>query len=45
MAVRRSDLYLPANNEHMIQKAPSLGADVITLDLEDAVPLAEKAKA
>ena len=45
MAVRRSDLYLPANNEHMIQKAPSLGADVITLDLEDSVPLAEKAKA
>lgn len=45
MAVRRSDLYLPANNEHMIQKAPSLGADVITLDLEDSVPLAEKAAA
>ena len=45
MAVRRSDLYLTANNEHMIQKAPSLGADVITLDLEDSVPLAEKAKA
>lgn len=45
MAVRRSDLYLPANNEHMIQKAPTLGADVITLDLEDSVPPAEKAKA
>lgn len=42
MAVRRSDLYLPANNEHMIQKSPSLGADVITLDLEDSVPPAEK---
>lgn len=45
MAVRRSDLYLPANNEHMILKAPSLGADVITLDLEDSVPSAEKAAA
>lgn len=42
MAVRRSDLYLPANNEHMILKAPSLGADVITLDMEDSVPLSEK---
>lgn len=45
MAVRRSDLYLPANNEHMILKAPSLGADVITLDMEDSVPPEEKAVA
>ena len=45
MAVRRTDLYLPANNEHMIEKAPTRGADVITLDLEDAVPLSEKAAA
>lgn len=45
MAVRRSDLYLPANNEHMILKAPTLGADVITLDMEDSVPPAEKAVA
>lgn len=45
MAVRRSDLYLPANNEHMIQKSPTLGADCITLDLEDSVPPAEKAAA
>ncbi len=45
MAVRRSDLYLPANNEHMILKAPTLGADVITLDLEDSVPPAEKENA
>ena len=42
MAVRRSDLYLPANNEHMILKAPTLGADVITLDMEDSGPPAEK---
>lgn len=45
MAVRRSDLYLPANNEHMILKAPTFGADAITLDLEDSVPPAEKAAA
>lgn len=42
MAVRRSDLYLPANNEHMVLKSPKLGADVITLDMEDSVPPAEK---
>lgn len=45
MAVRRSDLYLPANNEHMIQKSVTFGADYITLDLEDSVPPAEKAAA
>ena len=42
MAVRRSDLYLPANNEHMVAKASLRGADVITLDMEDAVPASEK---
>ena len=45
MAVRRTDLYLPANSEKFILKAPTLGADVITLDMEDAVPPAEKATA
>ena len=42
MAVRRTDLYLPANSQKFILKAPTLGADVITLDMEDAVPPAEK---
>ncbi len=42
MVVRRTDLYLPANSEKFILKAPTLGADVITLDMEDAVPSAEK---
>ena len=37
MAVRRTDLYLQANSEKFILKAPTLGADVITLDMEDAV--------
>ncbi len=45
MAVMRSVFYVPGNNERFIQKAPSLPADIITLDLEDSVPPAEKAKA
>jgi len=43
--VRRSDLYLPSNNTHMIQKAATLGCDVISLDLEDSVAPAEKVAA
>lgn len=42
---RRSQLYVPGNNEKMIVKAASLGADSIILDLEDAVPAGEKARA
>ena len=34
---RRSVLYLPASNERAIEKARTLPADVIVLDLEDAV--------
>lgn len=34
---RRSALYLPATNERALEKARSLPADVIILDLEDAV--------
>lgn len=34
---RRSALYLPASNARAIEKARSLPADVIVLDLEDAV--------
>ncbi len=45
MPVMRSVFYVPGNNEKMITKAPSLPADIITLDLEDSVPPAEKAKA
>jgi len=45
MAVMRSVLYVPGNNEKMIGKAPGLGADIVTLDLEDSVPPAEKANA
>jgi len=35
-------LFTPGNNMRMIYKAGTLGADAIILDLEDAVPLAEK---
>jgi citrate lyase subunit beta / citryl-CoA lyase len=42
---RRSQLYVPANNPRMILKAAGLDADSVILDLEDAVPPAEKAAA
>jgi citrate lyase subunit beta/citryl-CoA lyase len=45
MTVMRSVFYIPGNNETFIQKAPVTPADIITLDLEDSVPPAEKAKA
>lgn len=44
MAVMRSVMYVPSNNEKMIAKAPGIAADILTLDLEDSVPPAEKAK-
>lgn len=43
--LRRSQLYVPGNNEKMIAKASAMDADSIVLDLEDAVPVGEKAKA
>jgi len=45
MAVMRSILYIPGNSEKMVSKAPTFPADIITLDLEDSVPPAEKPKA
>lgn len=42
MVVMRSVLSVPGNNMRMIEKAPTLLADAIMLDLEDAVPPAEK---
>lgn len=42
MAIMRSIMYIPGNNPKMIDKAPSIPADIITLDLEDSVPPAEK---
>jgi citrate lyase subunit beta/citryl-CoA lyase len=37
--------YVPGNNDKMIAKAPTTPADIITLDLEDSVPPAEKPRA
>ena len=37
MAVMRSVFYVPSNNEKMVSKAPTIGADILTLDLEDSV--------
>ncbi len=45
MAVMRSVFYVPGNNEKMVGKAPEFPADIITLDLEDSVPPAEKVRA
>lgn len=41
----RSYLFVPAHRESFVQKAPTRGADVVILDLEDSVPEAEKAAA
>ena len=43
--LRRSQLYVPGNNEKMIAKAATLNADSVILDLEDAVPASEKSGA
>lgn len=40
--LRRSELALPASNDNMFDKATSCGADLVFLDLEDAVPAAFK---
>jgi len=45
MKVMRSILYVPGNNEALIQKSPTYKPDIVTLDLEDAVPPAEKKNA
>jgi citrate lyase subunit beta/citryl-CoA lyase len=45
MPVMRSLFYVPANEERFIAKATSFNADVITFDMEDAVPMSEKDKA
>ena len=43
--LRRSELALPAANDHMFDKALACGADLVFLDLEDAVPTAHKESA
>jgi malyl-CoA/(S)-citramalyl-CoA lyase len=43
--LHRSELAVPATNERAMAKAPTLGADVVFLDLEDAVAPADKERA
>ena len=43
--LRRSQLFVPANDEKKVRKSVSLSADSVILDLEDAVPPAEKSNA
>jgi citrate lyase subunit beta/citryl-CoA lyase len=45
MTLFRTLLFVPANRENMLVKAQTLPADVIVIDLEDAVPPAEKESA
>jgi len=42
MRLRRSLLYVPGNMPGMLQNIPVFEADVVMIDLEDAVPLQEK---
>jgi citrate lyase subunit beta/citryl-CoA lyase len=43
--MRRSVLFVPANNQKMMEKARTLSADMVILDCEDSVPQREKVKA
>jgi citrate lyase subunit beta/citryl-CoA lyase len=45
MTLFRTLLFVPANRENMLVKAQTLAADIIVIDLEDAVPPAEKESA
>jgi citrate lyase subunit beta/citryl-CoA lyase len=45
MTALRSLLFAPANHARRVEKALTLGADAVILDLEDAVATAEKAEA
>jgi malyl-CoA/(S)-citramalyl-CoA lyase len=43
--LHRSELAVPGSNVRMLEKAPYLGADIVMLDLEDAVAPDDKAQA
>ncbi len=43
--LHRSELAVPGSNVRMLEKAPALGADIVMLDLEDAVAPDDKAQA
>jgi citrate lyase subunit beta / citryl-CoA lyase len=43
--LRRSQLFVPANDERKLRKSIALEADSIIIDLEDSVPFSEKSNA
>src|SRR5919197_786030 len=43
--LHRSELAVPGSNVRMLDRAPGLGADIVMLDLEDAVAPDDKAQA
>ena len=43
--LHRSELAVPGSNVRMLEKAPRLGADIVMLDLEDAVAPDDKEQA
>jgi malyl-CoA/(S)-citramalyl-CoA lyase len=43
--LHRSELAVPGSNVRMLEKAPELGADIVMLDLEDAVAPDDKPRA
>jgi malyl-CoA/(S)-citramalyl-CoA lyase len=43
--LHRSELAVPGSNVRMLEKAPTLGADIVMLDLEDAVAPDDKEQA
>ncbi len=45
MKLYRSILFVPGNRAEWIDKAPKYGPDALIIDLEDAVPIPEKAEA
>lgn len=45
MKFYRSVLFVPGNRPEWMDKAPKYGPDALIIDLEDAVPIAEKAEA
>ena len=43
--LRRTILFVPANNARMVEKASKLNSDMVLLDCEDSVPQSEKLSA
>jgi len=41
----RSLIFVPGNSTRFVEKAKTLAADIICFDLEDSVPVNEKASA